>query len=114
MSTQQIIGWIAWALLVFLTVGWTVGCYVYIKRGAGLTYATLNTTIVWWFLLGWTFHYSSVNKLHLFWLAPSAMLLASLVTISRSMSTMGEKRMLPPGLFVLIVGYGLILWWLTG
>ena len=113
MSAQQIIGWAAWALLVLFAIGWSIQCYVHIKRGAGVTYGTLNTTIVWWFLLGWTFHYASVNKLHLFWLAPSAILIASFVTITRAISSMSEKRNLPPGLLFLLGGYGLVLWWLT-
>jgi 4-hydroxybenzoate polyprenyltransferase len=118
MSAQQMIGWVAWAVLALFAISWSVQCYLYIKRRGCVTYATLNTTIVWWFLLGWTFHYSSVNKLHLFWLAPSAILIARFVTISRAISSMGEKRMLPPGLFFfeitlfLLGGYGLVLWWL--
>lgn len=113
MSAQQIFGLASWVLLLLFAISWSVGCYLYIKRGAGLTYATLNTTIVWWLLLGWTFHYSSVNKLHLLWLAPSVVPIASITTISRALSSTGDTRMMPPGLLVLLVGYGSVLWWLT-
>ena len=113
MSALQIMGWGAWALLLLFAISWTIMCYIYIKRGATLTYATLNTTIVWWFLLGWTFYYSSINKLHLFWLAPSVVPLALHATISRSLANIGGKKMLPPGLFLLLGGYGFVLWWLT-
>jgi hypothetical protein len=113
MSTQQILGWGAWVLLFLFAISWSVGCYLYIKRGAGLTYATLNTTIIWWLLLGWTFYYSNLNKLHLLWLAPSVVPVASVTTISRALSSMGRKKMIPPGLFLLLVGYGFVLWWLT-
>ena len=113
MSAPQIIGWAAWALLALFAISWGVLCCVQIKRGAGVTYGTLNTTIVWWFLLGWTFHYANVNKLHLFWLAPSAILIATFVTTWRVISSMGQIRLLPPGLLFLLGGYGLILWWLT-
>ncbi len=99
MSTQQIFGWGAWVVLLLFAVSWSVGCYLYIRRGAGISQ--------------WTFYYAGMNKLHLFWLAPSVVPVALLTTISRALSTVGEKRMMPPGLFVLLVGYGLVLLWLT-
>ena len=117
MSAQQIVGWGTWVLLLLFAASWSVGCYLYLKRGAGLTYATLNTTIIWWLLLGWTFYYSNLNKLHLLWLAPSVVPVASFSTISRALSSIGQKtktRMMPPGLLVLLIGYTLLLWWLTG
>ncbi len=99
MSTQQIFGWGAWVVLLLFAVSWSVGCYLYNRRGAGISQ--------------WTFYYAGMNKLHLFWLAPSVVPVALLTTISRALSTVGEKRMMPPGLFVLLVGYGLVLLWLT-
>ena len=113
MSAQQVLGWGAWVLLFVFAVNWSVGCYLYIKRGVGLTYATLNTTIIWWLLIGWAFHYSNFNKLHLVWLAPSVVPVASITTISRALSSIVQKT-IPPGLFFLLVVYGLVLWWLTG
>ena len=109
----HVLDWFGWALLGFFTVTWTVGCYAYTKRGTGATYATMNTTVIWWVLLGWTFYYSDMNKLHLFWLAPAAVPLASFVTISRALSSIGQKQMVPPGLLLLLAVYIGVLWWLT-
>jgi hypothetical protein len=113
MTTPEIFGWATWAVLAFFTVAWTIACYVYFRRAAGPTYSTLNITIVWWFLLGWTFYYSAINKLHLLWIAPSVLLLSLLVTTSRAIATMDQRRMMPPGLLILLCAYGLVLWWLT-
>ncbi|MEO8098625.1 MAG: hypothetical protein ABI811_13055 [Acidobacteriota bacterium] len=114
MSAHQIVGWGAWAFLLVITAGWSVGCYAHAKREGGVTFATINTTIVWWVFLGWTF-LSDIDKRHLLWLGPSALPVASAVTMWRATSMIGRngRSMLPPGLFVLIVGYGLVLWSLS-
>jgi len=113
MSGQQIVAWGTWVLLLLLAASWTARCYFYLRRGAGVTYATLNTTIIWGLLLGWTLYYSNINKLHLLWLAPSAVVASSFWTTSRALSSIGEKRMMLPGLLGLLVGYALVLLWLS-
>ena len=116
MNTPQMIGWGAWALLVVFATGWTIGCYRIYKSGAGLNHATLNTTIVWWFFLGAT-HLFSINKLHLFWLAPSVIPVAAFIALWIASLSMRGALIHPlldgSGIYPLLGGYGLVLWWLA-
>lgn len=113
--SSQTLGWIAWVLLCFFAVTWVFGCYSYIRRRVGVTYATINTTVLWWLLLGWTFYYSGMNKLHLLWLAPAAVPLSSFITLSSVVRNIDRKRavFISPGLMILLAGYIAALWWLT-
>src|SRR3989442_2097811 len=74
--TPQILTWIVWGLLCFFTAAWSFGCYYRVSRGEGVSRAIINTVIVWWLLLGWTFYNPHINKLHLLWLAPCVLPLA--------------------------------------
>lgn len=117
MSTTEIIGWIVWALFFLgFTVGWTLGCVTYVKRGLGVTYPTLNTTVIWWLLVGWTFYYPSMSKLHLLWLAPLASFLSTFIThatvLEYGVSGL-RKDPLPPGIVLLLVIHLVLLWMLT-
>jgi CDP-diglyceride synthetase len=112
MSAERV-GWIIWGILTFFAISWGLNCYILSKSEKGITYATLNTTIIWWLLLGWTFYYSGMNKLHLLWLAPAAVPVSIFVTISRAFAGIGQMKILPPGLLSLLVGYIAVLWLLT-
>src|SRR2546425_6426274 len=88
--------------------------YVALRNGSGVSRATVYIALICWLLVGWTLYFSSMNKLHIFWLAPSALILANYATISRALrSTAGQAQILPPAPMLLTVVYLGFLWWLT-
>jgi hypothetical protein len=110
------LNWIPWFILFFFTATWSLQWYrIMSKPGGSLTFGTMNTIIIWWLLLAWTFHYSSVNKLHLLWLAPTAIPVATWISIKTVMDSMGEgkHRQLPAGIWKLIAIYVGVLLFLT-
>ena len=109
-------GWILWFLLLFFAVNWTYGWYWAMKQpGGSLTFGVMNTIIIWWFLLAWTFHYSHVNRLHLVWLAPLAIPVSAYVSIKTVVDSLaaGRHRQLPAGMWKLLVIYVGVLSFLT-
>ena len=76
----QIIGWVIFGIVVFLAIGFAIGCRVYVKTGRGVHWATAVQTFFLWliavifFLFGW-------NKFHLLWVVPLAFFGAQLLVI---------------------------------
>jgi Sel1 repeat len=109
-------GWISWFLLLNFTIVWSYGWYRNMKQpGGSLTFGTMNTVIIWWLLLAWTFHYSNMNKLHLLWLAPLVLPTATLMSIKTVLDSLGQGkyRQLPAGMWKLLVIYVGVLSFLT-
>jgi hypothetical protein len=65
----------------------------------------MNTVIIWWFQLAWTFHYSTMNKLHLLWLAPTVIPAAIFISPMTVMFSLGKSRVLPAGMWTLLIIY---------
>ncbi len=76
----SIFEWIVFGVLCFVAIGWVFGCWTYYNQGKGISLATVNSTIIFFVLIGWSFHYSGMNKLHLLWLTPLVVILSNLIT----------------------------------
>lgn len=118
MAMTVVIEWLVWVLLLLFAANWTYGCYWKWGTPEGVTSASINTTFVWWFLLAWTLHYSSMNKLHLLWLALLAFYLSRYISpwMAGNRYVLGgvltHRGMLPPGLITLLLIYVGVLVWL--
>jgi len=76
----DIAGWIVWALLAFLAIGWAIGARTYTKAGANFHMATAVQTFFFW-AIAVTFLITDWNKLHILWAAPVSFFLAQLLVI---------------------------------
>jgi len=61
------IGWILWAIVVWLAVG---SLYHFFEASGGLMAGTMSTLINQWILVGWSLVFPEFDKLHLAWLGP--------------------------------------------
>lgn len=79
---MEIIGWIAWGILVFLAISFVFSCRVYAKSGKEFQWATGVQTFFFWiiailfFIFGW-------NKLHILWVVPAAFFVAQFLVLGR-------------------------------
>jgi hypothetical protein len=64
-----VIGWIAWAGVVYLALTFAYRCRKYAAAKQGFQWATGVQTFFWW-LIGVVFLLTQLNKLHIIWLVP--------------------------------------------
>ncbi|MDW8356228.1 MAG: hypothetical protein RMK57_17045, partial [Bryobacterales bacterium] len=76
----EVIGWIAWATVVYVALSFAYGCRQYIASGQGFTWTTGVLTLFWW-VIALFFLVTDVNKLHIIWLVPVAFVLAQFIGI---------------------------------
>jgi len=67
------VGWAAWTIVAVLAVTWTYGCRRSATKGNGVNLGVGASTLGWW-VLTIVFLVTSLNKLHLAWLAPLTLL----------------------------------------
>lgn len=69
-NLMVIVGWFVFVVYVLLfNLGWIVNCRKEFARGKSVTHATLATTLLMTITTA-IFLFSSLNKLHLFWITP--------------------------------------------
>lgn len=76
-SSGDYLGWAIWGILAFFAATWSYGVIQNLQAGSGITSAMIGTVATWWVLLIWTAVDPGVQKLHLLWVAPSAILVAN-------------------------------------
>lgn len=103
--TLEILGWLAWGVLLVLTISATFAA-IY-QRLVGLPSALNIVPLLGWILLGWTYH-DHLNKLHLFWVT---LLLFALGIVGTTWSFILLHTQVP-GFVMTLVGAIAMLWWL--
>ena len=64
---MEIVGWILWAILVFIALG---SLYFFLTSKQSVQAATMSTIVNQCILVAWTLYFPHFNKLHLLWLTP--------------------------------------------
>lgn len=97
----NIVGWVAWALDVFLAISFTRGCRMCVKRGQQFQWLTaLQTTIFW--IVAAVFLLLPVPKVHIVWILLLAYLhLIVLWLVTRSILPAGVLRIPFPASIIL-------------
>jgi hypothetical protein len=67
----QTIGWMLWAIIVFLSISFAWGCRSYAKTKRSFQWSTGIQTFFWW-VIAILFLVFKWNKLHILWIAPIA------------------------------------------
>lgn len=75
-----VIGWLAWAGVVYLALAFAHGCRKYAAAGQRFHWATGVQTFSWW-LISVVFLLTPLNKLHIFWLVPLAFFGAQFIAL---------------------------------
>lgn len=73
------LGWVAWGIVAILALAWAYGCRNCVASGQRLDHTNALLTLFWW-VIALVFLVSDISKLHIFWIAPSAWLLAFLLS----------------------------------
>jgi len=106
---RDILNWGVWALLVFYTLVWSFGCFSYIKAGKGISFGSLNTTMLWWLIVIWSLFVPGFNKLHIIWLAPIVIPITTVATTWLALQNISQFI----GLVALFGIYAGLLKWLS-
>ena len=77
---MQAAEWVIWLALAFFTLTWTYGVIKSLKAG-GISGGMVGTVASWWIQLVGILLVPSISKLHLLWMAPSALLLANFLPL---------------------------------
>jgi hypothetical protein len=109
MKLRAALGWIAWGVLLVITVALTFDAiYRPLTEDSWYSFPFTAMVLLWWILLTWTRYHYKFNKLHLFWLAPLAEVLADHGT-TYSFLLHANAACFP----IVLFGWIAILWWLT-
>jgi hypothetical protein len=65
----EIVGWIVWAIVVYLALTFAWGCRTYMKAGCGFQWATGVQTFYLW-VIALLFVIFDWSKLHMLWVTP--------------------------------------------
>jgi len=77
----NILGWLAWCIVVYLAITFVYGTRIYAKSGIPLNSITCVQTFLWW-AIALTFLFSNLSKLHIIWLVPISFLGARFIVLT--------------------------------
>lgn len=78
----NIIGWIIWGILLFVTFSFSYGIIRSVQRKNPFTYSILIQAIISWITLLIFYFYPTLNKLNILWVAPMYFFLISFIVNS--------------------------------
>jgi hypothetical protein len=115
MTLWTTLGWIVWGTLFVVSALLSFDLF-YRPLSENRAYSTAFGAMVffWWISLGWAYYYGAFNKLHLFWLAPLASVVAThILSAGGANHSFFLQDTYSVSFFVLAFGWLILLWRLT-
>jgi hypothetical protein len=110
---MKIVGWIIWTVLLCIALSWTMHSFKKDRRCVRPLHS-VDTALIYWLLLIWSFFHPAFNRFHLVWIAIIAANVSCFLSGRRAAYLMFPMLSYsPPPLPILLVLVGMGVFLLT-